>query len=439
MYVSFIGKKLVEIYNEKHDKEFTCEEFFDIVMFPLFFQEGCYLMHVGNSPIHQPSFKMDDKYSSEMEARLAKLKKDVSNGVLSMSTMVSGPTLDINNLTSGQISDTGYEYESEDYYASWIGQALAIATNDAHCFLINNHELLYKIFQGWIHYKDFLVCNGNMKDKQIETWNGYWLSGIVMNKFEPVSWTDITYDLRETDKNSAMKCKNWNEILFYLSKFFDCDNEFIYCHKLGQMNKTVGWINVEFKDFRKMYKLVDSKYTKALDQRLNKKDIETYRPASSIVDVCLRGSVDINLLEPYTFRKYVTKGLSQYAGGKNFKFDKEELIKENLIIKTWIMGVLEKDELNDMAGEVAEMMIDFENDYPKKKSSVVQLIKDTLASRSLEKFIECMTEILKLHKSSAGTIEVTVSSLIMIEKDSFYLFLTLLKFNYELKKTISNE
>ncbi len=70
-------------------------------------------------------------------------------------------------------------------YASWIGEALGIGVSGGFVMLINEPEVLWSLFMGWQYYRKYLQQTPNLKDKQIETWNGHWLCHSLDKEYNP--------------------------------------------------------------------------------------------------------------------------------------------------------------------------------------------------------------------------------------------------------------
>lgn len=49
MYTSYIGKKFLKLYNEKERLNLSAKDFFNTVLFPLFFNDDRHFMHIHGS------------------------------------------------------------------------------------------------------------------------------------------------------------------------------------------------------------------------------------------------------------------------------------------------------------------------------------------------------------------------------------------------------
>ena len=108
MYTSYIGKKFLDIYNKKEQKNLSAKEFFNSVFFPIFFNDEKYLMHVENYPFFQPLNKEEKKLVSETNSiaqiKLNKLHDKIVNDLPNGSIYVGYAASNIKSTTTGQIS-----------------------------------------------------------------------------------------------------------------------------------------------------------------------------------------------------------------------------------------------------------------------------------------------------------------------------------------------
>lgn len=102
-------------------------------------------MHVGNSPFFQKPTSYDiAKHGSKALAQYHNLKEKIKNGPPNFSVYVGYAAEDIQATSSGQLTDLSTNIDSEEMYASWIGQALAVGVSggliceDCFVFLLTN-------------------------------------------------------------------------------------------------------------------------------------------------------------------------------------------------------------------------------------------------------------------------------------------------------------
>jgi len=107
MYTSYIGNKFLKIYREKNNlpDDYTARQFFDEVLFPLFFDNDEHLMHVHGSSFFQkvsPKSLVEGKTKSQFQ--LERLHNDVDNNKISGSTYEGYAAGKITQPTSSQVT-----------------------------------------------------------------------------------------------------------------------------------------------------------------------------------------------------------------------------------------------------------------------------------------------------------------------------------------------
>ena len=346
----------MKLYNRKTESDYDAESFFDKVFFDLFFNSDQHLMHVGNSPFFQkPKAEDVKKYGTKPLAQFENLKEKMENDVPNMSIFVGYSASDASGTTSGQVTDMDIAIDKNEMYASWIGQALAIGLSGGYVMLIDKEETLWQTFLGWQYYRKYLAQTPNLKDKQIETWNGNWLShslGIDYKSAEPLQGLNIQTE--SVLGKIAIPTISWSELIFSLSKKYPKEEITVNAYSLSQTNTTLGFIKVFLSDVHRIIEYRRSKYTfsegtSAIgDQELTKFD--TFYNFKS---ACQMGTIGLKALEPAKLREYMPKGSMLFAQGKEFKFNNEQSFYLYEIYQIWIMAMLNKTELLDLAGKIA--------------------------------------------------------------------------------------
>jgi hypothetical protein len=426
MYTSYIGKKFLRIYKEKESKsdQYSAKEFFDTELFPLFFQDGSHLMHVGNSPFFQKTKEEDNlKFGSKSLAQLNNLKKKIEAGIPSGSIYVGYGAEEIHT-----------SIDVNEIYSSWIGEALAIGINGGFVMLINEDEILYKIHKGWSHYRKFLLQTPNLKDKQIETWNGHWICLCLSQD----NLNDIDYSKIETAEvvgNIAIPTIKWSQVLFVLAKKYPLKVLTVYAYALSQTNITLGFINFYLPDIRRMYELRDKLFLNNEETVLNDKEIESLEPFYRFNEACKHGTIGLKSIEPRGLREFMSKGTVDYSSGKDYKFiDQKSIIKYHLY-KLWIIAMLNKTELLKLATDVALKVSAFEIQNSKEnrgKSEKSNQSKQILESKNPKIFIDNLTVIIT--KENSEVFKKVVEEVLKMPSDNFPLFATLIRFEYNYLK-----
>jgi hypothetical protein len=471
MYTSYIGKKFLKIYRQRKNLPdgYSAREFFDEVLFPLFFDDEEHLMHVGNSPFFQkPTKTAVEEHGSKAKAQLFNLHAKIEEGVPSGAIFVGYGAENIEATSSGQITSMAFNFEYNEIYASWIGQALAIGVSGGLAMQIDEEKILWTLYDGWANYRKYLTQTPNLKDKQIETWNGHWLNHAFGKNY------DIDNPLGSFDPKPetvlsklAIPTIDWIKIVFVLARQYPNQELTAYAYNLSQTNTTLGFINIILPKVRNLIRLKEQLYTLSDDGQHDKEFEEMYATFYNFKNACKLGAIGLKTLEPGGLREFMPKGTAKYAKGNDYKFtdisfsakknevseafgerfQKANTKRKNEVInfkiyKTWIIAMLNnKKELNALAEQVAQALIDFEeksqnSDSGRGKSTQNRLSEDVKSSKSLKEFIEKLTDLIAKYKEGAEVFKKVKDTVIELPSDLFPLFVTLIRFEYQFKKSI---
>lgn len=437
MYTSYIGKEFLKLYNERERTSLSAKEFFDRIFFNLFFNDEKHLMHVGNSPFFQKPRDIDvETHKSKAMAQYANLKAAIGEGIPNMSVFVGYAAKDIEGTTSGQTSNIDISVEEDEFYASWIGEALAIGVSGGYVMLINEPEILWALFEGWKFYRIYLDQTPNVKDKQIETWNGHWIchwSKRYYNENEPD--TGLFIEPSEALGNIAIPTRGWLEVLFSLSQKFPHKVLMAYAYNLSQTNTTLGFINIYLPEIHKPYELRDTLFHGEKQSVLSDLDIMSMASFYTFKTACQLGSIGLKAIEPAQLRRYMPIGSVSYAQGKEFQFSKNESYINYKLYKIWIIAMINKTELLDLATNVAFALIEFEKTTEKGKTIFSNMVKETKDSCNIKSFISNLTEIMEKSPVHADTFRATITEVLKMPADNFPLFITLIRFEYAYLKS----
>ncbi|WP_407405577.1 hypothetical protein [Chryseobacterium sp.] len=439
MYTSYIGKKFLKLYNEKNKKDFTAEQFFDEVFFGLFFTDESHLMHVGNSPFFQKPKESDVVlHGSKSLAQLANLKSNIQNDTPNMSIYVGSSAKDIGGTTSGQVSSIATKIDEDEMYASWIGEALAIGVNGGYVMLIDNDDILWSLYNGWAIYRKYLLNTPNIKDKQIETWNGQWICYNFSKKFDGNKPIDgINIEVENVQGKMAIPTIKWTTVMMTLSKNFPNSIMTVYAYNLSQTNTTLGFINIYLNEINELYELRDKIILNKEESILSDKDIEQFEPFYYFKDACAFGTIGLKALEPAKLREYMPKGSVRFAQGKDYKFSNEESYFNYKLFKIWIYAMLNKKEILDLADQLALILLKYEESQKESgrgKTGKGESVKKIIESRYFKEFAENITPLIS--GENKGALEnIVQQSYLDIQKDNFPLFLTLVRFQYQIHQT----
>lgn len=437
MYTSYIGRKFLKLYNNEHGTNYSAEEFFDEVFFQLFFTDEAHLMHVGNSPFFQKPKKSDVvKHGGRSLAQYANLKTNIEDDIPNMSIYVGSSAKDVLGTTSGQVTDMNFDVDKNEMYASWIGEALGIGVKGGFIMLIEDDEILSALYKGWKYYKTYLEQTPNVKDKQIETWNGQWISYFYSSECNQLnSGVKITIETENVQGKIAIPTKKWSEILFILSKQFPNTVYTAYSYNLSQTNTTLGFINIHLPEIHEIYELRDKMFIDETSTILEDYQIEQLETFYSFHAACQLGVIGLKSLEPAKLREYMPKGSVLFAGGKDFKFKDEKSFINYQIYKIWIMAVLNKTELLNFATEIASALVELETKDERGKKVLQNLSSEVRESKNLRMFIENLSKVIIELPDKSSTIKGCVENSLKMPVDNFPLFITLIRFEYNYQKT----
>ena len=433
MYTSYIGKKFLQYYKKRENKpdDYSAKSFFDEILFPLFFDDEGHLMHVGNSPFFQKPKDEDVKqYGDKARAQYSNLVREVENGSPSGAIYVGFAAKEIKATTTGQITNMQKQINSEEIYASWIGAALGIGVKGGQVMLIDKEEIMMYLFSGWKQYRSYLRQTPNLKDKQIETWNGNWLCHCLSREYDEADELfNFNLDIESTESKMAISTKKWTSLVFGLSRKFHRVNFLTaYVYTLSQTNTTFGFINIYLAEVRRPFELRDKIFLNKSDFILSDKEIESLESTYSFKNACKLGTIGLKSLEPEKLRDFMPAGSAAFAGGKEYRFTDQRSHINYSLFKIWIIAMLNKTELLQIAADVAKTLASQDSSNNRGKTTQSQRNKDLLESRNLRSFIEGLAE--NLDSENASIYKEVVNQIIRMPVDNFPLFLTLVRFEY---------
>lgn len=441
MYTSYIGKKFLKLYNEREEANFSAEQFFREIQFPVFFDSDKHLMHVHGSTFFQSiSDEKIEERVTEPLARLKRLQDDILNGKISGSTYVGYAAGEVTAVTSGQVTTMEYEITEEEMYLSWIGQGLAIGLKGGLLFA-DDEKIFWFLFKGWYLYRKYHDQTPNLKPRQIETWNGQWLFFCSQYKsFDLIDEDRFQITIDSEDKEGGVKSIAtipWVKIVFALCKIFGNRTFTTQAFVSSKTNTTYGFINIYLPEIRKMYELRDNLFFEG-ESILKEEEIETLTTFYSFREVCKIGTIGLKAIEPAKLREYMPKGSFLYAQGKEYKFSNEESFMNYQLFKIWIIAMLNKTELLKLATGVAGALFEFEKSDERGKKVFSTLSQEVRESGNIKVFIDKLTEVLNHQPANADRFKEVVDEVLKMPSDSFPLFATLIRFEYAYKKSKNN-
>ena len=446
MYTQQTGRKFLDIYNKKTGKNLSALEFFEEEFFPVLFdsEDHLHLMQVTNSSFFQKISKKDQND----EVRDAVIKKerflndvkDVSNGEKTISGAVAVGFMagDIDKGTSGQISSIEFDLSEDNILYSWFGGALGVGFGGGYDFLFNNEELLWFLFQGWKYYRKYLDETPKAKGRQIETWNGLWITYGLEFKDNPNKAFKNTIDWISGNSGKQggyvkLNRPEWSDQVFSLARHLGAEHirELIYGYNFGQMNRTLGFLYLNLEKVRYMPDIFEQLIEQ--DQSINRQQVkrleDVYKTQFSIEKACSLGGLGVKALQPKDLYKY-TAGDAREKARKMYKLDKEEKRITFITYITWIQAMLNNEETLKLSEEVAEALLTFEGKENRLRTRIKQ-VEGLWGARNRQQFIDNLSSIMEEDNAVAEPLNKAVEQLMTsIPQDMFKLFLTLIKFKY---------
>lgn len=459
MYTSFIGKKFLAAWNAREGKALTARRFFDEVMFKDFFDDARHLMHVANSPFFQ-SVSAKDLATGKRESEIR--RENLHNAVATKSPNASffvGSAADgVTATTSGQVTTMPgvvqvektlnatlfpeeragpcLKIDKEEIYASWIGEGLAMGVSGGYYMLSEREELLLAVFEGWKVYRKFLAQTPNLKGRQIETWNGqwiaHWLGGGDPAAFYP-DWEEKV-DAKTKAKYNAIKTLEWTKLLFALCKRFSGEVLTVYAYNLSQTNTTLGFLNLNLPEVNRLNEYRDKVFISKKESVLISDEINELIPYFTFKRAAEFGVIGLRTLEPDKLREYLPQ--RDPKKNKDLNLTKAENHKQFQIFKLWIYAMLNRTELLELSGRIAQILHQFEDAGSSDRGKKVhdQLSDEVRGATSLRVFADKLGEVLGLFPAASGTFRAAVDNAVKMPADQLPLFVALIRFEYNYQK-----
>ena len=437
MYTEYIGRRLLNLYNE-HKSEgapLSPKEFFDNVFFPIVFDDERYLMLANNSKFDQAA-KQKKRKPLTAEVRrnaLAQFHEDVETLEYPHGHLyLGGSARELDAATSSQITDIAIPVSPEEIYCTWIGAAAGIGVKGGFSILIDNDQVLLALLDGWHQYRAFLSQLPTLKPYQIETWNGWWL----VHRFSETYYreNDPLRDFPAGQQDEPALSKGvhsfatppWIRVVFALAYVEATVAQVGYVYSFGQTNTTIGFIRF---DLPKVDHLIGT-YERLFEHTRQTRGAFTrlYETQFGFMTACQKGSIGLKAMEPKNLRKYMP---SRYDPGKIPKKPTKQGDEINFqLYQTWIIAMLNNDDLLKQTQQIAEALYQFSKEAKRGKQTHKALVNDMLSSPNLKNFIDAITEVTTEGGSDKQLLNELVESVVKMPKSDFPLFLTLLRFKY---------
>ena len=439
MYTSVIGKKYLEVYNRDRKKKLSAKDYFIKELFPLFYDNSKYLQSSPNTPFFQviaqkktKSPEAREKACSEVENKINAYEAD-PNSEPDMSFALGFASADLSGTTSGQVTSMQIPFDSEDFYASWIGAGFGIGIAGGLNILINEPDILELLQEGWPVYRKYVNENEGI-DNKIDTWNGVWLAHRLSSSFIKKT-PEANFHPVSPGKNgeTVMERPSWTKILFALSNLYPQKTLNAYIYSFGQMNRTIGFVSFKLPDVKKISDLYNALFGKT-NGLSNDKFCTVYESEFGLSAVCERFCmIGLRAFEPKDLKKYLPGKSNEFP---KYKDDDKTKINYSIYI-TWVVAMLNNKELLNLAEKAADSFRQYEKGGKKGLVKRDNEVKELFTSRNRKELIERLTAIVDEDKGMAEISSALVQALMLdIAVDNVPLFVTLMKFEYTLPQKV---
>lgn len=431
MYTSHIGKRFVQVVNEREGKHLSAQEYFDTAFFSLFYDHARYLQSPANTPLFQV---IAQKKTGDVDAR-NKAKVQIVEKITAFETAQTAPDMsfaigyasaDDLGTTSAQITSLKLPLQADDMYASWIGAGFGVGLPGGLAIAFDKTEILSALAEGWTLYRDYVNQTAGLENK-VDTWNGIWLTHRFDEYFNPAL---PKANFQPVGSDGTMERPDWTDIVFALAEQFPKETLTGYIYSFGQMNKTVGFMRLALPEVGRFKQHLFGNLSPEQRERVK----ALYKTQYGISAAVERFSVlGLQALEPKDLRKFMRENNTT----STLKNDDKSQLTYNIYI-AWISAMLNNQQLLDLAQEAAQMLHAYTSGNKNAKKDRENLVNELLGSANRKRFVDTLTDIVDEDATVAPVSDKLVHALMTdIPLDNVPLFVTLMRFKYALPQVKS--
>jgi hypothetical protein len=444
MYTSYIGQRLLALYNQHHDtaRPLTARQFFEQQLYPKFFEPAKYLQWVPNSPFAQAVAARDlvPGGPTAAEIRLTKLHRNIETVAPDASFVIGFPAAGVEGTTSGQVSNVGPVVSSDEIYCSWIGGALGVGVSGGLSLLLDEDDVLWTLYEGWARYRKFLDQRPTMKGNQIDTWNGHWLAHVFGTDFEPEYPEDGIkgFPLTDTAGTLSMPTREWVQVLFALARHYPAQNLTAYVYSLAQTNRTIGFMPLRLPDVFNLERVLHNHlflFPPTLRGEGEETMLKLYTTQYGFAKACQLGAIGLAAIIPAKLREYFTK---PHEKPKSLIAKNDDVLTQLAFYQIWIIAMLHNPKLLDAADRLAAVLIDYtqtgadERNVGRGKTNIEQQVENVFV-QGRKAFIDQLSNLLSKSANASKYVpafEEAVNHAMVMSLDNFPLFIVLTRFRY---------
>ncbi|MGQ7870283.1 hypothetical protein [Sunxiuqinia sp. sy24] len=459
MIAATIGRTFLETYKKRTYSTISAKSFFEEIYVPLFFDHPKYMMTGGNSPLENPKIswkKGITPSSEEREERISNTIKEIESQRFDGSIAIGFSASEDTEFAkySGQTTNIELPYNTEDKYLSWIGSGFGICLKGALSIYFEEEEILWQIFEGWKHYREFLndVSIPKFRGNQIEAWNAQWLNFSFNDRLFREDF-DFSYlheiGVFNVDASVVeVKMLKWTNLFFSLSNKFPEKKQLGYIYSLGPKgNTTIGFTPFYFNSATRLKKL----YIKLFGENSALNNASKYEEIFGLEfrRACSFGVIGLKALEPSTLRdKYgnlkelkLTKPKPQKDEETNKKVQEKDY--ENIIkfqtYKTWLLAMITKNKEENLkySEEVAKVLLAHKQEARVEKKQIEEKL---FKAKGRKQFLIELNELIKVVSDDNTKVlkDLSNRAYLLNDEDFQYLFI-LIKIEFTYQERLANQ
>lgn len=441
MNTVYAGKQLLKHLEKKRGGKTDPKTFFDNEFWHVMFNapDHQHLMQVHNSDFFQGSYKKSAEKEGIALPLYRKQKfedslKNVATGVKQVSAstgvgfMAGGPE----ETTFGQVTDLPLNFTEEELLCSWFGGALGIGFGGGYDFLTLEPEIFEFIYEGWPFYRELIKDTPGLKGRQIEAWNGLWLCYGLKYRDNPKEAyrkvkQNISKHIKTTGGIAKLERPDWStQVLSLATEFGGAEGLVLQGYSHGSTNKTLGSVMVQLPKVRSFA---------ALFKQLVEQD-DTL-PNTALQDV-FKGEFTMSKAARYGqlgLRALTPAKLPQFLYEKDTSKTKLQSDPyQYKIYKSWIIAMLNNDELYELAENLAGKLLEFKEkgkDEFFTEAEKRNHIETLFTKRKPSFFIDQLTAIARGIKEPPEVFRtVSRTAATQMTPEQFQLFVSALRFEY---------
>lgn len=436
MYTAYIGRRLVDLINIRNKTQFSVEAFFKSEhYFGLFFDDERYLQHVNNSKFDQ-AYKQKGKTPLTANLRATVLiaqQQRIENDIPDGSFFLGGAAAEATSGTSGQVTDIQLPVSPDEVYASWIGAALGIGVSGGLNLLVDDDRVLLTLYDGWTQYRHYMRETPKLKPHQINTWNGWWLTTAFKKNFDSSKPFERQPDAKVDRATGiiSLETQKWVSVIFALARNLPPSQPLTtYVYALSQMNTTVGFVQIRLRDIITVeHELRQQLF--AYRGKLNDDALDRlYNTELGFQRACELGAIGIQALEPESLREHMARGDRPGKPFKTPKHNDDPLLITYTIYQTWLMAMLDNQQLLILSEQVADMLTNISALSQRGKTTNRNLVQRLLDASARPELIKHFASLVEAAPERHDVLNQTTNVVATMPLTQLPLFMALLKLKY---------